>query len=217
MTALLIGSISTLADTSELQRSAFNAAFAEHGLDWRWDRERYREMLDTAGGRDRIAAHASSVGADVDADAVHRTKSERFQEALANSDVEPRPGVVEAIAARRTAGDPVALVTTTSRANVDALLQALSGHLSPTDFDLVVTADDVDEPKPEPAAYRFALDRLGVAADHAVAVEDNVDGARAAAAAGVRCVAFPNENTAGHDFSAVADHVVDRLDADLAA
>jgi hypothetical protein len=34
---ILFGSISTVADTSELQREAFNAAFAEHGLDWRWD------------------------------------------------------------------------------------------------------------------------------------------------------------------------------------
>ena len=39
MPAILFGSISTVADTSELQREAFNQAFAEHGLDWRWDRD----------------------------------------------------------------------------------------------------------------------------------------------------------------------------------
>jgi hypothetical protein len=34
MSAILFGSISTLADTSELQRRAFNEAFSAHGLDW---------------------------------------------------------------------------------------------------------------------------------------------------------------------------------------
>lgn len=211
MTALLLGSISTLADTSERQRSAFNAAFAAHGLDWHWDRDPYRQMLATAGGRDRIAAHAAAVGADVDADAVHATKSRLFQEGLADGGVRPRPGVVDAVRAARTAGDPVALVTSTSRANVDALLTGLAPHLSSDDFDVVVTADDVSDPKPHPAAYERALALLGVSADDAVAVEDNVDGLAAATAAGVRCVALPNENTVDHDFSA-AITVADELD-----
>ena len=45
MPALLLGSISTVADTSELQRQAFNQAFEEHGLDWQWDQDQYRAML----------------------------------------------------------------------------------------------------------------------------------------------------------------------------
>ena len=39
MSAILFGSISTLADTSEMQRAAFNEAFRAHGLDWSWSRE----------------------------------------------------------------------------------------------------------------------------------------------------------------------------------
>ena len=60
MSALLLGSISALADTSELQREAFNAAFAEHGLDWEWTREDYQQMLTGNGGRDRVAAYAEA-------------------------------------------------------------------------------------------------------------------------------------------------------------
>ena len=67
MSALLLGSISTVADTSELQRQAFNQAFEAHGLDWRWDRDDYRAMLSTSGGQDRIAGYARSRGEDVDA------------------------------------------------------------------------------------------------------------------------------------------------------
>ena len=54
MPALLFGSISTIADTSELQRQAFNDAFEAHGLDWRWDRDEYRSLLEQSGGMDRV-------------------------------------------------------------------------------------------------------------------------------------------------------------------
>ena len=59
MTAVLFGSISTLADTSEVQRTAFNEAFAEHGVDWHWDREECAALLETAGGRNRVAGYAN--------------------------------------------------------------------------------------------------------------------------------------------------------------
>ncbi len=216
MTALFLGSISTLADTSETQRNAFNAAFAAHGLDWNWDRDTYQAMLATAGGRNRIAAYAGERGVAVDADAVHATKSQLFQERLAETGAQARAGVVDTIGAVRSDGGPVALVTTTSRANVDALLTALAGQVSASDFDVVITADDVTQAKPHPAAYELALSRLGVAAADGIAVEDNVDGVAAAVAAGLRCVAFPNGNTAGHDFSAAVS-VADHLDATVLA
>ena len=92
MPAILFGSISTVADTSELQRESFNQAFAEHGLDWRWDRDDYVAMLDRSGGQSRIAAYAESVGATVDAAAIHGTKSRIFRESLAGGGVSARPG-----------------------------------------------------------------------------------------------------------------------------
>ena len=213
MAALLLGSISTLADTSELQREAFNTAFAEHGLDWRWERDEYVALLASNGGRDRIADYAAERGQDVDADAVHLTKSARFQESLAGAGLTLRPGVADTIAAARAAGDRVALVTTTSPENVEHLLAALTPTLSAGDFDLVLDAAGVDAPKPDPAAYRVAVERLGVDAADCVAVEDNVGGVAAATAAGVRCVAFPNANTVDHDF-AQASGTTDRLSYD---
>ena len=84
MPAMFFGSISTIADTSELQRQAFNDAFAEHGLDWHWDRDAYQALLQSSGGSDRVAEYARSKGDSVDAEAVHRTKSELFQQRLAD-------------------------------------------------------------------------------------------------------------------------------------
>ncbi|SDP04297.1 haloacid dehalogenase superfamily, subfamily IA, variant 3 with third motif having DD or ED [Klenkia soli] len=213
MSALLFGSISTIADTSELQRESFNEAFAAHDLDWRWETDEYREMLRGNGGADRIAGYAADRGQDVDAAAVHATKSELFQQKLGRGGLTARPGVLESLRSAKQAGGKVALVTTTSPENVVALVQGVD-ELSLSDFDLVVDSSVVSTSKPDPAAYAYALQTLGEDAAEAVAVEDNVGGVESATAAGVTCLAFPNTNTAGHDFGAA--RVVDRLDpADL--
>ena len=217
MSALLFGSISTLADTSELQRESFNKAFESHGLDWQWSQDDYRSMLDQNGGQQRIAAYAASQGADVDAEAVHATKSEIFQKSVTSSSLEPRPGVAQAIDDAKAKGMKVGLVTTTSPENVAALLAALEPEVSTDSFDTVIDATSVSEPKPDKAAYTQALQALGEDAAACVAVEDNVGGVQSAAAAGIACVAFPNENTAAHDFSMAAARL-DRMDiADLVA
>ena len=212
MPALLLGSISTVADTSELQRQAFNQAFAAHGLDWRWDQEQYRAMLSSNGGQARITDYAQSRGQSVDARAIHETKSRIFQESLAKGGLEPRNGVVDTVQSAKDHGWKVGLVTTTSPANVTALLGALSPQLQPGDFDIIVDSSSVAQSKPDKAAYVFALQTLGQDPGECVAVEDNAGGVQAAVAAGVPCVAFPNENTAGGDFTGAARRV-DRLDA----
>jgi len=210
MSALFFGSISTLADTSELQRRAFNEAFSAHGLDWNWDREDYQSMLGSNGGKQRVADYAAGRGEDVDAEAVHATKSKTFQKLLIDEGVSPRAGVADTIARVKADGHRLALVTTTSAANVKALLAALD--LGGDVFDLVVDNSSVQQSKPDPAAYRYALEKLGEDAARVIAIEDNEGGVKAAAAAGVRCIAFPNENTVHGDFSA-ADEKVDSLDA----
>ena len=217
MSAILFGSISTLADTSELQRRAFNEAFAAHGLDWEWSREDYTSMLGSNGGAQRIADYAAQCGEqDVDAPEVHATKSAIFCELVAETDVTARPGVAAAIARAKDQGHKVGLVTTTSPENVTALLGALETQLGAGAFDIVVDKSLVDDPKPSPTAYLYALDELGIDAADAVAIEDNVGGVKAAVDAGITCVAFPNENTAGGDFTGAIE-TVDAIDADRLA
>lgn len=213
MPAILFGSISTIADTSELQRQAFNEAFTEHGLDWSWDPPEYRKMLECAGGQARIEEYARSKGVSVDAGAVHASKETLFLQRLGASTQAARPGVADVIAAAHHRGEGVALVTTTSAANVDALLRAVAEEIPRDRFDVVIGSGDVDRSKPDPAAFLLALERLGEAAGACVAIEDNLDGVMAAAAAGLAVVAFPNEGTAGHDFSG-AKATVSRLDID---
>src|ERR1700712_96142 len=211
MSAILFGSISTVADTSELQRQAFNQAFQAHGLDWQWDRDDYRAMLSKSGGPGRIADYADSLGQTVDAKAVHETKSKLFQENLATAQLTPRAGVADTIKDAKSNGWKVGFVTTPSRDNVSALLDSLSPDVQATDFDIIVDSSSVAQPKPDEEAYTFALQNLEEFPGDCVAVEDNADGVKAALAAGVACVAFLNENTAGHEVPG-AERIVDRLD-----
>jgi len=204
MSAIFFGSIGTIAETSEFQRAAFNEAFARQNLGWHWSREQYVNLLQVSGGKRRIATFAERMEQMVDTAAVHRLKSEIFQEFLKNTHLEPRSGVLETIKSARESGLTVALVTTTSEQNIAALFEALGEHLRPQDFDLVVQASQVRVPKPAPDAYEFALSQLDEHPEVCMAIEDNVEGLTAAQTSGLLCVAFPGENTAHHDFNGAA-------------
>ena len=102
--AVLLGSISSVVDTSELQRRAFNEAFSRHGLDWEWDRDALRvhaREQRRRGPHRRVRAVARRA---VDADAVHATKSEIFQEALGRRRCAPGPAWPRPSAPRRSRG-----------------------------------------------------------------------------------------------------------------
>lgn len=203
MPAILFGSIGTLAETSELQRRAFNLAFKAHGLDWDWQREAYRKLLVYSGGEQRIAAWAiQQKEQKVDAHAIHATKSEIYQKLLSGTGLSPRSGVLEVIRAAKQQGIAVGLVSATSVENVNQLIAALHPHLEADDFALLTNSTLFARRKPEPDAYLFALQKLGLQASECIAIEDNADGLASATAAGIQCIAFPGENTEQHDYSA---------------
>jgi HAD superfamily hydrolase (TIGR01509 family) len=73
-------------------------------------------------------------------------------------------------------------------------------------FDVQVSAEDVQTPKPAPDAYMLALQRLGVRPATAVAFEDSETGVEAAAKAGITVLAVRHDWNQGHDLSkAVAE------------
>lgn len=201
MKALLIGSIGTLVETSEIQREAFNRAFSLHKLDWYWERSDYQSMLAVSGGAKRVAAFAEGRGESVDAASIHRTKSQVFQSMLNAGEVSVRPGIIESIQYAQESGAAVGLVTTTSSQNLDALLNAIEASLPHDVFGVVMDVDQCVVPKPDPSCYQYALQALAIDSADSVAIEDNVDGVAAAIAAGVTCIAYPGENTSKHDFS----------------
>jgi HAD superfamily hydrolase (TIGR01509 family) len=100
------------------------------------------------------------------------------------------PGAVDAVK-RVAARWPVALASSANREVIDAVLKAsgLDGV-----FGATVAGEEVARGKPAPDIYLEAARRLGVDPTRSAAVEDSSNGLRAAAAAGMTVVAFPNRD-----------------------
>jgi len=126
---------------------------------------------------------------------------------------ELRPGIAEYLAAARRHGLKRAIVSSSNRHWVGSHLERLQ---EATGWDAICTADgDPARAKPAPTLYLEALEQLAVTAQEAVAFEDSPNGVLAAKAAGVFCVAVPNEVTRDLGLEeAGADIVLDSL-ADL--
>jgi HAD superfamily hydrolase (TIGR01509 family) len=205
LSAVIFDVDGTLADTErDGHRPAFNDAFAAHGIDMMWDPDQYGRLLQTTGGRRRIAAELDRLGyaeADHLAAEVHDTKTELFRERILAGEVLPRTGLGDFIISLVDAGIRIAVATTGRRAWVDPLVGQLIGHGV---ADAVLTGDDVDRLKPDPEVYLKSLDLLGVSPEQALAVEDSSVGLHAAAAAGIATVVITNEYTRGQDFTAAA-------------
>lgn len=125
------------------------------------------------------------------------------------------PGVKELITAARRAGLRLAVASSSTE-------EWVAGHLTRLEifpcFDSVCTGSHVKQVKPAPDVYQLALDRLGVRANEAVALEDSANGVQAAKQAGLFCIAVPNTLTNGLDFSnadlilsSIADLSLERL------
>lgn len=200
MKAVFFGSIGSVVETSELQRQAFNAAFQDHGLDWFWSQNRYRDALTSSGGRARIAAFAQANGLDVDASAIHQTKVKMFHEMLKQERMATRPGVAAVIAEAKAHGLTLGFISTTDRRSIDLALTS-APDIGNEPFDLVTSADLGLAQKPNPDVYRYALGALNLDASDVIAIEDNAPGVNAAHAAGIPVVAFPGENTQDQDYA----------------
>ncbi|MDD2885593.1 MAG: HAD family hydrolase [Dechloromonas sp.] len=227
--ALIFDVDGTLAETErDGHRPAFNAAFAECGLAWTWDEAAYGELLRITGGKERIRHYAAQVAPArmQEADfaefvqSLHHTKTRHYLQRVAHGQLPLRPGVVQLIHDARQAGLRLAIATTTSPDNVDALLRATLGNNASSWFEVIGAGDIVAAKKPAPDIYQWVLDRLALPASACLAIEDSEMGLKAALTAGLRCLVTVSEYTQSHDFSG-ALRVVDDLSqvtlADLAA
>ena len=210
--ALIFDVDGTLADTEAAHCAAFNDAFAAAGLDWHWDAAAYRELLRVTGGKERIAHFIGSLPLE-DAEkarlrarvpALHADKTRRYAQRVAQGQVMLRPGIARVLTEARMEGVQLALATTTSPQNVEALIEATLGAAALGWFTVRVCGDAVAAKKPAPDAYLRALSELGLRARDCVALEDSANGLRAARAAGLCTIVTPTAWTASEDFAAAA-------------
>ncbi len=113
------------------------------------------------------------------------------------------PGIVSLLENFNMWGTRLAVVSSSSHSWVDGWLEKLdlAQH-----FKTVVCRGDAPQIKPAPDLYLEAAKRLNLAPESCLVIEDSLNGAKAAKAAGMTVWVVPNRVTAGLDFS-IADRI----------
>ncbi|MBO2943690.1 HAD family hydrolase [Paenibacillus sp. F411] len=184
----------TIIDTETAWYSAFRDAYQKHGVELTL--EMYSQCIGTSLKTFNPYEYLmTELNLPLDKEAF-REAIQLKHAALMNQE-QVRPGILHYLEQAKEQGLKIGLATSSTRSWVEQHLEQL-GLLDY--FEVIRTADDVANVKPDPELYTQALEGLGVTADEAVAIEDSPNGARAAAAAGIHCVVIPNTITGTLEF-----------------
>jgi HAD superfamily hydrolase (TIGR01509 family) len=213
--ALIFDVDGTLAETErDGHRITFNQAFAAAGLDWEWSVEQYGELLAVTGGKERILSYLQQYhpnfalpAADITLKEwiaqLHAAKTAYYTDLLRQGGIALRPGVLRLLTEAKAAGIRLAIATTTTPANVTALLEAaLPGGLDW--FEVIAAGDIVPAKKPAPDIYHYALQQLQLEPQYCLAFEDSEAGLKSAQQTSLTTVITVNDYTRAQDFSSAA-------------
>lgn len=207
--AVIFDADSALADIErDGHRVAFNAAFAEHGVDVSWSVEDYGRLLRIPDGPRRVASDLRARGFGTAADAlasrIYLTKTAVFGDRVLDGGIAPRTGLIDLVMSLFVAGIWVGVVSTRRRPWAEAWVRQLVGDGL---VETIVTRDDLPDTGPELDAelYRLALWELGITPRGALAIAGSKRGLRAALAAELPAVVVTTGYTAGQQFGGATE------------
>ena len=211
--ALIFDVDGTLADTErDGHRIAFNLAFADAGLDWDWTVDIYEDLLTVTGGKERMKFFLDKYKPVFDepedlttyiAD-MHKAKTAHYTKLLSEGKIPLRPGVERLLNEARERGYRLAISTTTTPANVEALLTHTLGKESMDWFEVIAAGDIVPAKKPAPDIYDWAMEKMNLKAEDCIAFEDSRNGVLSSLAANLKTIITINDYTKDHDFTGAA-------------
>lgn len=189
-------------------RVSFNMTFKEFGFTDEWSVDYYHELLQIAGGKERMKHHWKTKGfskpmteEEIDAlvKEMHKRKTALFVELIETGKLPLRPGIHRFMKEAMESGLKIAVCTTSNEQAAKAITEKI---LSDIKFDAVLAGDVVKNKKPDPEIYNLALSKLGLSPDEVFVVEDSKNGVKAAKAAGMKTVVTTNHYTEKEDVNA---------------
>ncbi len=222
--ALIFDVDGTLANTEHYGHLvAFNEAFKELELDWFWDNELYSKLLNVTGGQLRIKYYLKTYRSDfkcddIDAFAkkIHGLKSKIYVHLVNTGSIPLRTGVARLFSEARAAGLRLAIATTTTPANVDALITHTLGADALDWFEVIGAGNVVSNLKPAGDIYHYVLKKMNIRPNQAIVFEDSYNGIIAATNAELKTLVTVNEYTKMHKFNGtmvVLNHLGEPNDA----
>lgn len=193
-----------LLDTETLWHEAETELFERHGGEFTWD-----DKMTVIGTSFAFTADyfAGRLGRPPEQGPELVREMVELMHQRVKRQVDARPGALELVERLQALdGVRLGLASNSPRFLLDDAL-ATAGLTDA--FEVTVSSDDVEQPKPAPDIYLLACERLGVEPAEALALEDSPSGIAAAKAAGLTCIAVPQ--FAETDVAA-ADRVVDSLE-----
>ncbi len=189
-------------------RVSFNMTFKEFGFTDEWSVDYYHELLQIAGGKERMKHHWKTRGfskpmSEEEIDSLvkemHKRKTALFVELIESGKLALRPGLRRFMQELMDAGIKIGVCTTSNEQAAKAITQ---GVLSDIKFEVVLAGDVVKNKKPDPEIYTLGLSTLGLKPEEAFVVEDSKNGVKAAKAAGMKVIVTTNGYTEKEDVEA---------------
>ena len=194
---LLLDVDGTLVDTEALHFRTWQQAFRENSI--AFSREDFNRLF----GLDPITTVMTLLGCSRErASEVSKRKAELFREK--GDEIKAFPGAAALLSEARKSGLLIALVSSTSRADVENFLLPAVGPRGIVD--LVVTSEMVVQGKPKPDTLLFAMETLGIAPNRALAAGDTIFDIAAGKAAGVTVVGVSSDATRARALQAAGAH-----------
>ena len=184
----------TIANTElEAHLPAFNNAFKDLGIDWNWDTKKYIQLLRINGGKNRIA-HYSKLSNDYFSDdiifKIHEKKQFHYLELIKKNSVKFKIGVFRLIKELNRKKIRQFIVTSSSRNQVDLLIEKLFNGFNP--FEFIISSEDVELKKPNPLPYLKAVKMSGIKINNSVVFEDSNPGLKSSLAANLPTIFVPS-------------------------
>jgi HAD superfamily hydrolase (TIGR01509 family) len=188
-------------------RVSFNMTFKEFGFTDEWSVEYYHELLQIAGGKERMKHHWKTkcfsnplTEAEIDelVKEMHKRKTALFVELIESGKLPLRPGIHRFMKEAMDSGLKIAVCTTSNEKAAKAITEKI---LSDIKFETVLAGDVVEKKKPDPEIYNLALSKLGLQPDEVFVVEDSKNGVKASKAAGLKTIVTTNSYTEKEDVS----------------